>query len=477
MSENGETVEAVGPKPGDAKPERRRIRMGRGQMVRILFGAAFLVTAIAVMTPHLFNTISTDAVINARVIPLFTPIRGTVRAELPKSGSVILSGGLVASIRDRHVDRIELDRMGTELAGIDERISAQRQVLIDLERLEQTLEINRRKYQRAALELTGHRLSEARAALATAKSEYDRAANQFQRRSQLRAKGIVSQTAIEISIAAAEQARQGVLRRRAEVAGLVTGLKAIGQGVFADAGRNDVPYSQQRMDEIALRKVDVRAVIREMQIRAEQLRAASATELRRYLGRSLAEIRAPIKGIVWRNFVHGGAIVAPNDRIAALIDCSNLVVNVALDESHFEDVHTGDKVKVLLIGSTETLIARVVALRGMGASRQDDLLAARLPPLENNQFLVTLSINGADLAESTNNFCHVGRNAEVRFRHKRGLLSSLRHFLPRTLRDETPAHFAGTPNTTAETEPSNLSEPGADGNPVGPTGPASLSRQ
>jgi len=450
---------------------RRRLpRIGRGQAVRILCGVAFLATAVTVMTPHLFNTISTDAVINARVLPLFTPIRGTVRDEPPNSGSVIASGGLLTSVRDHHVDRAALDRMATELASIDERIVAQGQVLVDLEKIERTLEVNRRKYRRAAEEMTRHRLAEARAALATAVSEYDRSANEFLRRNQLQAKGIVSQTAIEKSTALAEQARQEVQRRRAEVNGLRTELKAIGEGIFADAGRNDVPYSQQRKDEIALRKVEVRALIREMEIRAEQYRETSTMEHRRHEGRSLAEIRAPVKGIVWRKFVHKGATVAPNDRIAALIDCANLVVNVALDETYFEDIQTGDRAEVLLVGSTETLIARVVAMRGMGASQADDLLAARLPPLEDNQFLVTLSINGADLAERTNDFCHVGRNAEVHFRRRHGMLSRLRHFLPRTLHHETRLR-----HTKASAEPvsSASPRPPAGGFPAVFNGPGS----
>jgi len=469
-SNSKEAVAAMDTRSGGAKPERHRFRNGFGRTVRILFGIAFLVIAAMVISPYMFNTISTDAVINARVISLFTPIRGRVGDELPESGLEILAGDLVAIVRDRRVDRLELDRIGTELASVDERISAQKQVLVDFEAIEETLETNRSRFQHAAEALTTYRIAEARAILGATISESKRLDKVLSRQSRLREKGIVSQAGIEAAASAADRARQGVAQRRAEIRRLSMELRAIQQGIFADASHNDVPYSQQRQDEIALRKVEVRARIREMRIRAEQLRAVFATEHRRYLRRSVAEIRAPIDGVMWRNFVHRGATVAPNDRIAALIDCSNLIVNVALDETYFEDIHAGDTATVMLIGSNETLVARVVALRAMGASQQDDLLAARLPPLKDDQFLATLSINGADLGERTNNFCHVGRNAEVRFEHKHGAWAHLRNIL---FRDQIPEPDTGAPRPAAETVASGSPEPGEEGSPVGTAGPGS----
>lgn len=396
--------------------------MSRGRAARILFGIAFLAIGVTVITPYLFNTISTDAVINARVIPLVAPIRGTIQSEPPKAGVQVRRGAVLVSIADPRVDRTEFDRLRLESAGLDERIAAQRQVLVELEALQHTLKINQLKFRTATEDVIAHRLAEANAALATAVSEYDRTEKQFQRRSRLRAKGFVSAAAMDAMIAAAERARQDVLRRRAERDGLATELRAVRDGVFADSGRNDAPYSQQRLDEITLRKIDVRAQIRELRIRTDEFRKALAVERTRFRNRSSATITAPIEGVVWRKIVHKGATVAPNERVISLLDCSNLILHVPLGERHFEDVRPGDTARVLLIGSSEEFTARVISLRGMGANRREELLAAELPPLGGDQFLVTLTIDGRDLTDRANRFCHVGRNAEVRFRHKSNFL-------------------------------------------------------
>jgi hypothetical protein len=81
-----------------------------------------------------------------------------------------------------------------------------------------------------------------------------------------------------------------------------------------------------------------------------------------------------------------------------------------------------------VIGS-EVLKGRVELLRGMGASSENDLLAAEVPEIDNRHFLATLRIDGSELTHRPKDFCHVGRSAEVLFRKSDGLFGHIAHFL------------------------------------------------
>lgn len=406
----------------DGIAARRWPRLTRGRIVRLAFGVGFLVTGIAAAIPHLISTISTAAIINARVVPVISPIRDTVRVVPPVPGSVVKIGAILARVEDRQVDGMGLETLRTEHAGLKERIAAQKQVLRDLDTLDGRLEVQRSEYQQTAVTRLGHRLAEARAALNAAVATRDQRNRILSRRGVLHKKGIISKAAIEDARAQAVTAREEAKQHRAGVSGLRAQLAAARRGVFTESGSNDVPYSQQRKDEIALRRVEVTAQIREHEIRTRELERSITNESDRFRARAAAEIRSPIRGIVYRHFANPGATVVPNEHVAALIDCSRLVINVSLDQIHFERIQTGDIAEVRSVGGSEVLAARVGALRGMSASTQGDSLVTGIPRIRNDQFLVTLAMDGSRFVGRGDDYCHVGRNAEVRFTQGGGLV-------------------------------------------------------
>ena len=71
-----------------------------------------------------------------------------------------------------------------------------------------------------------------------------------------------------------------------------------------------------------------------------------------------------IHSVVWRNLVEKGTHVNAKEPIVEIIDCSDVFIDVALQERYFEKVKQGQEVFVTLYGSKKKLKGTVRAVRG-----------------------------------------------------------------------------------------------------------------
>ena len=317
-------------------------KIAPGQAIRVLFGLASLATVVWITVPHLISTVSSNATINAQVISLVTPIRGTMMLAPPEPGTVVEKDDLIAIIEDRAIDRMEIDMHTAEAEALNDRIAARKRTLGELEALKRTLERQRDDYQRANIARLEQELAAAQASLRAAVAAAAEFESRLRRVRSLRSKGIVSVAALETADTAAQRTAEEVAQRQAVATRIAGELAALRDGVFAGQDRNDVPYSQQRIDEINLRQVEVRTMIDEFAIRARELRSIIVNAEVNFAQRSRFELFAPSTGVIWRTTIPHNGTVGANGRIGSLIDCSNLILNVVLHERYFEDIQPGD---------------------------------------------------------------------------------------------------------------------------------------
>ena len=116
-------------------------RISRGQVIRVLIGLAIVAVGAAVLMPRLLFTLSSQAIINARVISLTAPIDGRVVQAPPPEGSMVQSGSRLLSLENTTVDRSWLDELkGARTRADGERVAAEtlakslRELLIRLDR-------------------------------------------------------------------------------------------------------------------------------------------------------------------------------------------------------------------------------------------------------------------------------------------------------------------------------------------------------
>jgi multidrug resistance efflux pump len=401
-------------KPAAKPPRRSR----RGQIIRVSFGLALIGVGAAVYGPHVFNTISSSAVVNARIAQIITPIEGKIAQGLPAPGTLVRGGEVLTVVENPSTESATLNQLRAESATYAERILAVRRQLEDIDALRADLEATRDRYQAARIERLQILNLENKAALTSAQATQREAETDARRRTDLGRTGAVSATDIERAQAQAERARAEVERLSFALRRQEAELTALRAGIYVAEERNDVPYTQQRLDEIRLRQAELRAHLREHEIRAAELKRSVDVEEQRHALRAGARIIAPHDAVVWRAPAEPGTQVPAQSMIAVLIDCSRLFVHVRLPGRHFEEIRPGQPASVRLIGSEAVRPAVVRELRGMGATETSDHFAAPVPPLDKNEFLVTVDLQAGAAPVEPREFCGIGRGAEVKFEAK-----------------------------------------------------------
>ena len=100
-----------------------------------------------------------------------------------------------------------------------------------------------------------------------------------------------------------------------------------------------------------------------------------------------------------------------------LAACENRFVDVELPERDFEKTKVGAPAIIRLMGSSEWRQGQVLQIRGSAASADDRLMAAQIQRSNQNPNSITVEVDlpPEDSQASRENFCNIGRLAEVRF--------------------------------------------------------------
>jgi hypothetical protein len=144
---------------------------------------------------------------------------------------------------------------------------------------------------------------------------------------------------------------------------------------------------------------------------------------------------------VWSVAASPGSTVSEGQTLLDLAVCERRFVVVELPERAFEQIKAGDPASVRLIGSDDWRQGQVLQVRGSAARADDRLLAAQVPRPDPNSIIVEVGLPENETQSDRNNFCNIGRPAEVRFqRASIGFLDGLGkelkrlagYFLPKT---------------------------------------------
>ena len=157
--------------PPLAQPVARR-RTGLKRLVRPALGGGFLVLSAWALLPLLLSLHSTQAVINAPLVTLRSPIEGTVNFLCPTVvGASAQANAPLFSVTGFLADEERLDgALRDERSYLAAKISSSRQELTNLSALQESLAVSARKYQEARLRTLELECDEAKARLDGARS-------------------------------------------------------------------------------------------------------------------------------------------------------------------------------------------------------------------------------------------------------------------------------------------------------------------
>lgn len=399
--------------PPDGAPKKR----GGARLIRITLGSLILLIAGWVFIPDMLFPISSNAVINAHVITLRAPIEGDVLSIDASAGRRVAKNEILVRLGNHRVDDAQLSALRAQQATLLEKIAALEQELIELQRIGQRLKTSSGEYRDAIGERYTALLAEANARLIARRAVAEEAAATLQRQQTLYSKQLSTLAALEaaqraeiVALADLREAERAVERVKVE-------KHSAAQGIYFGDGYNNVPYTQQRGDEILLRGQALRSELRDSRIRLQETERQAAVEQQRLERLNLAELAAPAAGQVWLQLAAHGEYVTAGAPLLQILDTSRLFLMVSLDERHFDDIAVGDDAVVDLIASPKSLHGTVERVQGNEAKLDDSVLAVAAPPIKPREFLVVVNLDKAGFADESEIFNHVGRRAKVSF-HK-----------------------------------------------------------
>lgn len=393
------------------------MNMSLAHIARISFGVILLLVIAFVYLPHLFYTYSITAVISAPVISITSPIEGILKDAPPLMGKEMKAGDVIGVVENLRFDRQRLDDLATEAKGIQEKINAMRQEKEKLEGVKAALVTSFKQYTSSLEERLKIDIQRAQQTLKERGDTVSESKAEYLRKSKLYRKGVVAENQADAAFFTAERASKGAEQIKLDIERLQAQLKSLQQGIFINTdGRTDVPYQQQRIDDITMRQHDMDSRIREAEIREAQLQKATALEQERFKKMSEATIKAPFNGVAWRVFGAKGAHVDTTRPILEMVDCSNVFVDTSIHERYFNKVKPGDPATIKLVGEKRTLKGKVQTVRGGSLSESSTaFLAGTTQILRPHEIQVMIKVDEKDVNKDEGDFCYMGRTGEVAF--------------------------------------------------------------
>jgi len=356
---------------------------------------------------------SVEAVVNARLVTLKSPIAGEIMADrLPQPGEIIHSSTLLLSVHNPRTDRTRLDDLSRALV----QARSERAVLVEKRQWEVSrragLLLQLRAFADArVLELTAKK-EELTSELAVAIARNTEGQSAVIRAEFLAGKDSISQSELERTQrdAAVTAALVEVARNR--IANVTVELEALKAGTFVGDSYNDRPSTAQMADDLAVRINDLDAEIEALQSKENNLAADLTEEQKRFSYLSQFDLTVPVNGRVWEIMTAPGEQVAAGQDLVKLLDCSGAVVTASVSESVYNHLRVGMTARFRLRDNSKDYMGEVVNLTGVAGAAAN--LAIQPSSLMKEPYRVTVAVKDLNAGPS----CNIGRTGRVYFNNE-----------------------------------------------------------
>jgi multidrug resistance efflux pump len=398
----------------------------RSRQARVALALLLIALSAWAFLPYITYRIAPSAFVNAELVRVAAPIAGRLTRELPHKGDFVEQAATVSLIESLSRDRRHLLDLDRQHAVAKEQAALARKQLEEIATADGVLEQRMNAYRDGMIKRLGQEIAESEAEKTGCLAEARQRQDVGSRMEQL----VKSGTASPIRSAEAQAVHEAIATRcdmaEARWRRLQGELASAQDGVFLRDGANDVPYSQQQRDRLLLRRQELETLVLEGSARSSQL-ATEITEERELLDRlGHADLSLPQAHVVWSVSASPGSTVTEGQTLLDLADCAHRFVAVELPERDFELIKAGDPAYVRLIGSDDWKQGEVRQVRGSAARGDDRLLAALVPGPNAGSITVEIGLSQDEALTDRNNFCNIGRLAEVRFERVRfGFLDRL----------------------------------------------------
>jgi multidrug resistance efflux pump len=398
----------------------------RSRMARVTLALTLIALSVWAFLPYVTYRIAPSAFVNAELLRVAAPIAGRLTQDLPQKGAFVERPITVSLIESRSPDRGHLLDLDREYAVAEEHAALARKQLSEIAAADNDLGERVKVFREGMVGRLVNEIAEIEAEKAGCLAEAQQRQDVGSRMEKL----VSSGSASEIRAAETQAVQEATLTRchmaQAHLQRLQGELASARNGVFVQDGANDVPYSQQQQDRLMLRRQELEFLVLDGGARSQQLAAEIAEEQERVDRLGHADLSLPAEHVVWSVSASPGSAVTEGQILMDLADCAHRFVAVDLPERDFEQIKAGDVAYVRLIGGDDWTQGEVKQVRGSAARTDDRLLAAQIPTPNASNITVEVGLPQDKAMTDHNNFCNIGRLAEVRFQRAHfGLLDRL----------------------------------------------------
>jgi hypothetical protein len=312
--ETGDEIAPVRtPAPAPAEPSRFRSRL-----MKAVLGLALVVVAGWLPLERLLQVSSVEAVVNARLVTVRSPIGGTVGIDAPKAGvgEAITAGGPLVTVSDARADHSRLTAALEERAAAREERKAFAAKLDNLRQVRHDLSAQLDAFRRNRLTQIAAEMTQADARIEAALAEQTRAEAIRARQSALVQSGSVAQAVMDDATRDAAVAAATIREAEANKAALAVERDALTSGSFLGDDYNDQPRSAQQLEEVAEQIGAIEADMERLDARIDRAEAEVADQQKIASLASEARLAAPVSGRIWE------VLTAPGEQVVAGGRCS-----------------------------------------------------------------------------------------------------------------------------------------------------------
>ncbi len=353
---------------------------------------------------------SDNAVVSAYTVSVRAPIDGHVSGVLVRVGDAVEPMAVLARLEDTRVN----DQRLTDLRQLVARSEAERAAYVaerdELTNLRLSLLKRASDHDATEVEYLSRQADEAASTLAARAVRRDQARRDFARKSSLGRDGWAAMADVDKLRADLDVADLEARAQDARLSMLRTQSAASLRGMFLESGSNDVAYSTQRADEIAIRIADAERAIASFTAATAEARGRLQSEERRVALQREATLVTPSGGMIWKLGVSDGERLSVGEMAAEVVDCRSAFILAAVPQDRFGDVEINGTAKFRLSGETIERTGRVVSVTGDSSVALDRNLAAAPPANRGATAIVRVEVEPSGNAS---NACVVGRTVRI----------------------------------------------------------------
>jgi multidrug resistance efflux pump len=342
------------------------------------------------LIPLLFP-VTSQAVINARVVQVRTPIDGANVELAGEVGEQVSADRPLLCVVNERVDTSHVEQLKQQTSALRATARRLRLELEEVQGASPDMRSTSRRYQVAVRGVLKVAVREAAARCAAARIDLEAATKRKARVKPLARGNVAAAAEIEELSDAVMRARQNFEKEKAALARLEAELAAAEQGVYL---QNEASYSQRRLDELDARVPVLRRGLRENADTLAALEQQTGAEQRRLALLGRARINSPVAGVVWKRPGNVGQMVKQHEVVYEIADASTLFVEALFHQRFLAGRLVPGARATVLLTSGKTLAGRVRAVRTLGGTGAEPTYAINLASRDLKQVRVLIEVEG-----------------------------------------------------------------------------------